>query len=70
MSTTDAYSPMQAFLEAYEREHEITMRVLRAYPTDKLELRPHPRSKTARELAWIFVLERGLGTRVWNHELE
>ena len=54
-------SPRQQFLDAYEREHAITMRVLRAYPPDKVELRPHPKSKTARELAWIFVLERGLG---------
>ena len=61
MSESDA---RQLFLNAYEREHEITMRVLRAYPTDQLELRPHPRAKTARELAWVFVAERGLGTHV------
>ena len=75
MSSTEATSastssPMDAFLEAYEREHQITMRVLQAYPTEQLDLRPHAKSKTARELAWIFVLERGLGTRVWNHELQ
>src|SRR3954471_22900045 len=54
-------TPRQQFLQSYEREHEITMKVLRAYPADKAELRPHPKCKTARELAWIFVLERGLG---------
>jgi uncharacterized damage-inducible protein DinB len=74
MSTTDATPAgehaRQAFLDAYQREHEITMRVLRAYPTDQLDLRPHPKCKTAREVAWVFVLERGLGTRVWNDELE
>jgi uncharacterized damage-inducible protein DinB len=43
------------------------VRVLRAYPTDKLELRPHPKAKTARELAWIFVLERGLGTMLFQN---
>jgi uncharacterized damage-inducible protein DinB len=51
----------QQFLAAYEREHQTTMRVLAAYPPEKAQLRPHPRSKSARELAWIFVLERGLG---------
>jgi uncharacterized damage-inducible protein DinB len=56
----------QQFLDSYEREHQTTMRVLRAYPVDKLELRPHPTSKTARELAWIFVMERGLGTAAWG----
>ena len=58
----------QKFLETYDREHETTMRVLRAYPTDKLDLRPHPKTKTARELAWVFVMERMLGTKVWNDE--
>jgi uncharacterized damage-inducible protein DinB len=65
-ATGTIVSPKQQFLDAYEREHAITMRVLRAYPTDKLDLRPHPRSKTARELAWVFVAERGLGTMVMN----
>jgi len=59
-------SPKTRFLESYDHEHEITMRVLRAYPADQLELRPHPRCKTARGLAWIFVVERSLGTLVWN----
>ena len=62
-------SPKQQFLDAYERELAITMRVLRAYPTDQTELRPHSLCKTARELAWIFVLERGLGTAVLNNNL-
>jgi uncharacterized damage-inducible protein DinB len=47
------------FLKIYEAEHEKTLRVLRAFPKEKADLRPHPRSKTARELAWIFVVEQG-----------
>lgn len=70
-ATTSATSPSsstmpnarQQFLDAYEREHATTMKVLRAYPPEKSELRPHPKCKTARELAFIFVLERGLGKR-------
>lgn len=61
-------TPKQQFLEAYEREHATTMRVLRAYPSERLDLRPHPKCKTARELAWVFVLERGLGTMVFNDQ--
>ncbi len=56
----------QRFLDAYEQEHAITMRVLRAYPADQADLRPHPRCKTARELAWIFAVERVLGTHGFN----
>ncbi len=59
-------SAKQTFLEVYDREHATTMKVLRAYPTEKLELRPHRMSKTARELAWVFVLERKLGPLVYN----
>lgn len=56
------------FLEAYEREHAITVKVLRAYPQDQLDLRPSPKSRTARELGWIFVMERGLGMAVFNDQ--
>ena len=56
-------SHQERFLVVYEQEHARTMKVLRAYPPDEADLRPHPKSRTARELAWIFVLERGLGTR-------
>ena len=52
-------SPKQQFLDTYEQEHQRTMRVLRAYPKDKVELQPHPKCKTARELAWMFVIEQG-----------
>jgi uncharacterized damage-inducible protein DinB len=57
----------QQFLETYDREHETTMRVLRAYPPDQLDLRPHKMCKTARELAWVFVAERSLFTAVFNN---
>ncbi len=58
----------EQFLETYDDEHARTMRVLRAYPKDKLDFRPHPKAKTARELAWVFVLECGLGKKVWHDE--
>lgn len=62
-------SAKQIFLDAYEREHAITMKVLRAFPPEKAELRPHAKSKTARELAWVFVSERVLGIHLMNDSL-
>ena len=62
-------TPKKQFLDACNREHAITMRVLRAYPEDRLDLQPHPKCKTARDLAWVFVLERGLGTLVLHDGL-
>lgn len=58
----------EAFLRTYDHEHETTMRVLRAYPEDKLDLKPSERSNSARDIAFIFVLERYLGTKVWHDE--
>ena len=59
----------ETFLAAYDREHATTMKVLRSYPLDQLDLRPHPRLKTARELAWVFALERWLATKVFQDAL-
>jgi uncharacterized damage-inducible protein DinB len=60
-------TPKQRFLDVYQQEHERTMRVLKAYPADKAELRPHAMCKTARELAWVFAIERGLGAMAFNN---
>jgi uncharacterized damage-inducible protein DinB len=70
MATASPASAKQQFLETYEREHATTMKVLRAYPADRLDLRPHEKCKTARELAWVFVIERNLGKAVFNDQLE
>lgn len=55
--------PKQQFLDAYDKEHATTMRVIRAFPASKAELRPHPKCKSARELAWMFVLEQGMAEK-------
>lgn len=62
-------SKKEAFLRVFDREHETTMRVLRAYPPDRLDLQPSPKSNTAQQLAFIFIMECGLGMKVWNDEL-
>lgn len=62
METTVTTHAKQEFLNVYDREHAITMKVLRNYPEDKLDVQPHPKSNSARQIAWIFVLERRLGT--------
>lgn len=50
----------QQFLDVFDREHATTVRVLKAYPNDKLDLKPHAKCKTARELAWLFVREQAM----------
>jgi uncharacterized damage-inducible protein DinB len=58
----------ETFLKNLDRELETTLRVLRAFPPDQADLKPHPRANSARDVAWIFVLECGLGQKVWNDE--
>src|ERR1051326_3631216 len=59
-------SDKETFLAAFDSEHAKTMQVLHAYPADKSELKPSPNLKSARELAFVFALERGLGLKVWH----
>ena len=47
----------EQFIQSWEREFQTTLKVLRAYPTDKLDLRPHERSRSAQELAWTLAAE-------------
>lgn len=53
-------SPREQFLDAFQKEVATTLRVLRAYPPEELDLKPHAKCKTARDLAWIFVGEMGM----------
>jgi uncharacterized damage-inducible protein DinB len=58
-----AHTPKTRFLDAYNKEHATTMRVLRAFPPSKLDLRPHPKGKSARELATVFSANIGLALK-------
>lgn len=60
MQTT---TPKQQFLDGFKRETATSLKVLKAYPPDKLDLRPAPTSQTARDLAWKFVIEQGMAEK-------
>src|ERR1700675_1575920 len=47
----------EQFLNAVAREFSTTVKVLKAYPAAKGDLKPHAKSKTAQQLAWNFVTE-------------
>lgn len=66
MSNVPASFLKEQFLTAYEEEHARTMRLLRTFPVDQVELRPHPKLRTARELAFVFAIECGLGQHVFD----
>ena len=50
-------SEKQAFLNAWDREAATTVKVLRAYPMGKENMKPHDSCRSAKELAWTFVFE-------------
>ncbi len=46
------------FLNTMAREFPTTLKVLKAFPAAKGDMKPHARAKSARELAWNFVAEQ------------
>jgi uncharacterized damage-inducible protein DinB len=50
----------EMFLSSWKREHETLVRVLKAFPQDKLDMKPSEKSRTAKELAWTFAGEQAL----------
>jgi uncharacterized damage-inducible protein DinB len=48
------------YLQNFQRESQTTLKLLKSYPEDKTDLKPSPKSRSARELAWVFVAEQGL----------
>jgi uncharacterized damage-inducible protein DinB len=55
-----AVTAKEQFLRTFEREVGTTVKVLKALPADQAELKPAEMCRSARELAWIFVVEQGM----------
>lgn len=53
-------SEKEMYLLSWAREVQITAKVLKAFPSDKLDYKPHEKSRSARELAWVFVQEEAI----------
>jgi uncharacterized damage-inducible protein DinB len=59
----------EPLLKHWDEESATTLKVLRAYPPGQAGLRPHPRAKDARELAWMFTMEMGLAGAALRDEM-
>src|SRR5262245_54972071 len=51
-------SPRQVFLDALDREHKTTLKLMRAFPADQGAFKPHERSSSAKRLMWTFAVEQ------------
>jgi uncharacterized damage-inducible protein DinB len=58
----------EIFLREREREFQTTIKVLRALPEEKKDLRPAAMSKTARELSFVFTAEEILLQKLLKNE--
>jgi uncharacterized damage-inducible protein DinB len=45
------------FIDAWEREFQTTLKVLKAFPEERQDMKPHEKSKSALQLAWVFPSE-------------
>jgi len=50
-------SEREQFIQNWEREFQTTMKVLKSYPANQPDLKPHGKCPTAKELAWKIVSE-------------
>ncbi len=50
-------SEKDQFVQALEMEYKTTHKVLKAYPASKGDFTPHPKCKSAKDLAWNFIFE-------------
>ena len=46
------------YLASFEREYQITLRVLKAYPGNQAQLKPSERSASATQVAWTLVMSQ------------
>jgi uncharacterized damage-inducible protein DinB len=50
----------EIFLRVWEREFQTSVRVFKAFPADRLEAKPHERSRSVRDLAWQCQIDEGV----------
>jgi uncharacterized damage-inducible protein DinB len=56
--TQQTMTERDGYLATFRREHDTTTRLLRAFPSDKIGLKPNDKLKTAGDLAWMLVLNQ------------
>jgi uncharacterized damage-inducible protein DinB len=60
----------EMFIQSLQREAQTTLKLLKAYPAAKGDLKPAEKSRTARELAWVFVSEQAIADMALKGKVE
>ncbi len=60
----------EAFLNTWDREFKTTMKVLKNFPSDRKDFKPHEKSRTAAHLAEGFAVEEKFLVQVLKGQLD
>jgi uncharacterized damage-inducible protein DinB len=60
----------EQFIQTWEREFHTTVKVMKAYPADKLDLKPAEKSKSARDLLFVFANEQHFLSQILDGALD
>jgi len=63
-------SEKQKFQEAWDKESATTLKVLKAFPEERTDLKPHPSCRSAKDLAWAFVFDGVAGSQAVQGEMK
>jgi uncharacterized damage-inducible protein DinB len=63
-------SEKQKFQEAWDKESATTLKVLKAFPEEKTDLKPHPSCRSAKDLAWAFVFDGVAGSQAVQGDMK
>lgn len=69
MAQTQATSEKEQYLRVNEDEAQRTLRLLRAYPADKADLKPSDRMGSAKDVAWVLALSNYVVDPILKGEL-
>ena len=58
------------FLQTAEREFALTLKLIKAFPGDQLDFKPHPVSSSARVLFMTFLVECDLMKKITRDEMK
>ena len=56
----------EMFMQTWEREYQTTLKTLKAFPAERLDLKPHERSRSAKDLLWTIVSEEKVNIAAVN----
>lgn len=63
-------SEKDQFIQTWEREFQTTVKVMKAYPAEKLDLKPAEKSKSARDLLFVFAGEQHFFSQILDGALD